>query len=198
MDKPVDKLAQEQAYQIYEGLDELPDCRDDYGNVAGVRFDAEGQKLFDEWYVANENKVASDDLHPAIASHFGKYGSLVASLALIINEIEVGHYETITRDSVAKALQWVEYLESHAMRIYGDVVSPTIHTAELILAKKKQLPDGFTTRDIRRKGWAGVSNSEEICLALDELIECGYLRRAAKGSSKGGRPTLKYRWNPNF
>lgn len=196
IDRSPDKAAYDAAAEVFERLSNIAPVKDDCNSVLGVRFDSDGQELFDQWYIKNENKIRADDMHPAIASHFGKYGSLVATLALITNEIEVGNAQTITKQSVEKALKWAGYLESHALRIYGDAASPEIYAAELILNKKSDLPDGFTKRELSRKQWAGLTNSTLIDEALAELVECNYLSK--KTSTTKGKTKTSFHWNPNI
>ena len=118
------------------------------------------------------------------------------SLALIINEIEIGHGYSVTEQSAKKAVAWCEYLESHMYRIYGSAINPAVQAAEMILARRDKLPDGFTHRDVQRKGWAGLSDVEHVKAAVDELVACGYLRESR--TATGGRPSSSYYWNPEI
>jgi len=155
--------------------------------------------VFNQWRDELEHKVREPSIHPAIESHLIKYRSLMPSLALIINEIEVGHGSSVTDQSAKKAVAWCEYLESHMYRIYGSAINPALQAAEMILARRDKLPDGFTLRDVQRKCWAGLTDREHINKAIDELIDCGYLRESkpAPGSLLGRhRVLLSYYWNP--
>ena len=161
-----------------------------------VRFDDAGQQLFNEWRLELERKIREPGIHPAIESHLTKYRSLMPSIALIINEVEEGHCEQVTRQSAMKAAAWCEYLESHAMRIYGGAVDPAAQSAELILERRDKLPDKFKVKDIQQKGWAGLSETKHVKQALYELEECGYLR--AQTLSTGGRPAVTHEWSPRI
>ena len=120
------------------------------------------------------------------------------SLALIINEVEQGHYQAVTAQSVRKAAAWCKYLESHAMRIYGGAIDPAARGAETILSRREKLPAVFKVRDIQQKGWTGLSTSEHIKDAVKELVECGYIRAMNEKNPTGGRPSTSYEWNPNI
>ena len=167
---------------------------DDEGRIIGVRFDESGQLVFNQWRDELEQKVREPGIHPAIESHLIKYRSLMPSLALIINEIEIGHGCSVAEQSAKKAVAWCDYLESQMYRIYGSAINPEVQAAEMILARQAKLPDGFTHRDVHRKGWAGLSDSELVKSAIDELIASGYLRESR--TTTGGRPSLLYFWNP--
>ncbi len=200
VDRWPDTESKQSAYDIFTKLDEIePQSIDDEGRVLGVRFDKDGQQIFNTWRKELEYKAIAPGIHPAIESHLIKYRSLMPSIALIINEIEQGHCQPVTELSAKKAAAWCQYLESHAMRIYGSAIDPTAQNAEIILKRRKKLQDGFTQRDIHRKGWAGLSEIEKVNAALNELEECGYLHAEKKQSNKsGGRPTYLYYWNPNI
>ena len=60
----------------------------------------------------------SGDLHPSIESHIAKYRGLIPRLALITHLIDVGS-GPVGIGAVLSALMWAEYLEAHALRLYG-------------------------------------------------------------------------------
>ena len=117
------------------------------------------------------------------------------SIALIINEIEVGHYKPITKQSAMKAVKWCKYLESHTHRIYAGAVDPRIHAAQLIVERRHKLPEIFTPRLIQQKKWSGLTDSGLVRAALGELVECNYIKQEALKQATG-RPSLAYIWNP--
>ena len=188
------------AFEVFKRLDDIKSQPvDDEGRVKGVRFDEGGQKVFNKWREDLESKTREQGIHPAIESHLTKYRSLMPSIALIINEVEEGHCKPVTEQSAKKAAAWCQYLESHMMRIYGGAVDPAAQSADLILGRRDKLPDGFTQRDVQRKGWAGLSEVGHVKAALTELVECGYLRSEQnQQSTSGGRPSSPYFWNPKI
>lgn len=196
VDCPPDRLAEEKVFAVFKALDEL--CLDEDSGT--TRFDDSAQELFNDWRFALETKIREPSIHPAIESHLAKYRSLMPSLALIINEIEIGHMCQVVLESAYKALRWCDYLESHALRIYGGAISPAIHNAKTIFERRDKLPTQFTLRDIYRKGWAGLHNQSAAKKAVSELIDhnyCFQLDDAVLGSL--GRPVSeKYFWNPRL
>ena len=119
------------------------------------------------------------------------------SIALLINEVEQGHCQRVTELSARKASAWCQYLESHMHRIYGGAIDQDAQSAELILNRRDKLPDGFTQRNVQRKGWAGLSETDHVKNALEVLIEYGYLREVPSDkTSIGGRPSCTYFWSP--
>lgn len=111
--------------------------------------------------------------------------------------LERGHNHPVGERAARKAAAWCEYLESHANRIYGGAVDPTAINAELLTERRDKLPDGFTPREIKQKGWAGLTKMQQIGDALNELVTCNYLKAIEqKKASKGGRPSWRYYWNP--
>ena len=200
VDRWPDKKSREDAFDIFEQLDSMEIMPlDDEERIIGLRFDPDGQQVFDNWRSELELKIRIPGIHPAIESHLAKYRSLMPSVALIINEVEQGHGLAVTKTSAIKAAAWCQYLESHAMRIYAGAVNPAALSAELILKRRNNLPDGFTQRIVQRKGWTGLTDAELVKAAINELVECGYLKvMKTETNLAGGRPSISYSWNPNI
>ena len=97
-----------------------------------------------------------------------------------------------------KACGWCDYLESHARRIYSAATHNPVKAAKLILAKIEngKLSNGFTAREILRKGWTGLSDATEIKEGLAALTDYDYLLECMTETS--GRPSVTYRINPRF
>ncbi len=133
-------------------------------------------------------------------THLAKYKSLMPSLALIINVVDEGHESIVTKKSAQRAVKWCSYLESHARRIYGPSINISAQSAEEVLNHKTSLPDGFTCRDVQRKGWRGLNRKEQVVGAITKLIECGYLSEIInQPTQEGGRPkSSAYDWNPRI
>ena len=162
--------------------------------LRGVRFDPEGQDIFNTWRTELEAKIREPDIHPALESHLTKYRSLMPSLALIIDMAECESLAKVSGVAAVKAVAWCKYLETHANRIYGAAVNPAVHGAATILKRRDKLPAQVRARDIRDKGWSGLSDTGSIKAAFRELEESGYIRRLKKET--GGRPSEVYEWNP--
>lgn len=129
IDRWPDADAKERAFTLFQRLDELPLLEpDEEGRIAGVHFDDEGQEIFDQWRLELESKIRQPDIHPAIEAHLTKYRSLMPSLALILNECDIGHLKPVTAASARKAAAWCTYLEQHAYRIYGASIDSQLKT----------------------------------------------------------------------
>ena len=99
--------------------------------------------------------------------------------------------------ALLKALEWGDYLESHAMRIYGIGIDSDNDNALLIAERFNKLNDSFTKRDIQRRGWVGLKNNSSIQNALDLLVNHGYLKEQQEAPATG-RPTTIYIINPRL
>ena len=105
-----------------------------YDRIPFLRFTAEAQAEFEPWREKLEARVRSGELPPAIESHISKYRGLVPRLALITHLIDVGSGQ-VGIEALLCALMWAEYLEAHALRLYGAGVEPARAVARSIIAK---------------------------------------------------------------
>lgn len=200
VDRWPDTEAKRQAFAVFEKLDAMqPGTDAETGEPAPVayRFTAEAQSIFDEWRRDLETGLRSGEHHPAMESHLSKYRKLAPALALVCaladGESEVG------RDSLVRALAWVDYLRSHANRAYAAGTRPATDGAKALLAKIKTgaVSDGFKPADVYLKGWAHLGNPEEAHAAINMLCDLGYLRRVEiLPGIRGGRPSITYQINP--
>jgi hypothetical protein len=127
-----------------------------------------------------------------------KYRKLVPALALI-NAIADGDQFDVSQWSLARALAFAGYAESHALRVYGSTTESETAAATAILKRinAKDLEDGFTARDVLRHGWAHLTDRDQIAAGLGLLCDLDYLaaRQLAIGPA-GGRPKTTYAINP--
>ena len=132
--------------------------------------------------------------HPAIVSHLSKYRKLIPSLALINHLCDYGK-GAVTEKSLLRAIEYSEYLESHARRIYSSATRPDIDSAKTILNKLNngKLDNPFKARDIYIKGWTGLDTAQKTQSAIDLLIEYSHL--TVEEVTTGGRPTAFYHLN---
>ena len=194
IDKAPNKLAIDKAYKVFEAINTInPDSQ------IKVRFSTGAQTYFVEWLTELEGKLRNNNYHPAIESHLTKYRSLIPSLALIIHIADHPDKfaESVGEKALLKALEWGDYLESHAMRIYGIGIDSDNDNALLIAERFNKLGDSFTKRDIQRKGWTGLKNNSVIQTALDLLVSNGYLKERQEVPTNG-RPTTTYMINPRL
>lgn len=104
------------------------------------------------------------------------------------------------------AIEWCDYLESHARRIYGLVLDASTMKAATIGDKLRALkPEhdwrtkGFTAREVHRKNWKGLTTIEAVYDALDILIDAHWLEmEEIEATVRGGRPTKRYWINPKI
>lgn len=160
-----------------------------------LRFDDDARGIFEDWRMKLEQRLRSDDLHPAFESHLAKYRKLIPSLALILHlaNREVGAVGTV---AIMQAIRVSEYLESHANRLYASVQTPEVAAAKLLLKKIKSgaLSETFKLRDVYRKGWPGLDN-EGAGDAVAMLLEYGWLLEETINTG-AGRPTKVYVLSP--
>jgi putative DNA primase/helicase len=205
VDRWPDSDARRRVVEIFRALDRL-----DYKALAAhqegldlpfLRFTPEAQVVFDAWRAGLEHRLRTTDEHSAFLQHLAKYRSLVPSLALLfhlIDCVDQGVGGPVSEAATVRAVAWVDYLEPHAQRVYEPVVSPG-RSAAVRLSKKLaggQLSNPFTARQVRLKGWAGLTESQDIAVGLDQLEELHWLRCEEVRHPQGGRPTVQYHINP--
>lgn len=169
---------------------------DDGSGIPWVRFDRDGQDVFDRWDTALQKRLRVGDLPEALESHLAKYASMVPSIALILH-LANGGRGPVSGDAAALAVRWAEYLESHAGRLYAASVAPERQSAGPLLRRLIEWPKGkpIRVRSIREKGWAHLTDSEPISQALELLCDHGWVR-AVEVKPATGRPTTEYELHP--
>jgi hypothetical protein len=199
-DRQADAQARSMAFELVERLDAMPARRfeDEYGQeqVVGLRFTDDAQLRFFNWHDALMRTVKSDDIHPALESHFMKFASLIPSLALITELADEVDANKVSLQSLEKALWWDDYLRSHVMRIYGGMIDPSIFAAHTIIKRRDRLSEVFKTKEVQQKGWTGLSDTESTNAAIHVLVEHNYLIEMVEPTA--GRPSVSYRWNKNL
>ena len=170
-----------------------------------MKFSAEAQGLFESWIKDLEtNKLNNLDESPSLLEHFGKYRSLMPSLALIFHLLEIAdsnRSDNVSLQAAQQAAQWCEYLEKHARRIYGMAEDITARAAGSLSKKIKNgnLKDNFTAREVHRKGWELLTEIETVNAALTDLVEANWLREIPiLPTVKGGRKSMNYQINPEI
>lgn len=195
--------AAESAFRTLEEItvDDLAKCAPcDRDGVPTFRFAPDAQERFRAWHTELERRLRSGELSPAMTSHLAKYRKLVPALSLTIHLAE-WQTSAVTLGALEKAIGWAGYLETHAARAYSCKGIAEADAARSLLQKLNAgnagLPDEFTARQVRNKGWSGMSTPDEAEAACELLADCAWLlRRDAGRTAKGGRPTTLYRANP--
>lgn len=160
----------------------------------GYHFDADAQKMFIQWLEENENKARSGEESNLMESYRIKLTKTVVSLALIFALIDDdAEGELVKASSLAMALEWADYLLTHAKKLYAIGETTPYQGARLIIARRSQLPEKFTPRDVQRKGWAGLDEIEDVKEALECLVEYGHIT-AIESDKTTGRPSTHYAW----
>jgi hypothetical protein len=202
VDRWPDLEAKNRAYEVFKGLANLDAeafgasfATDEGEEVPHVRFDAEAQEIFDGWRAEFEPRFRAGDLPAAIESHFMKYRSLFASLALIFEAVDFTGGKSsggaVGKSNALRAAAWCEYLQSHAMRVYSPTLDVATVAAKALLDRIHvgDIEHGTTVREVRRRQLSGLGTPEEITAALQLLEELGWVRRAKIKPRGGGRPS---------
>lgn len=201
VDRQPCRIARDQAFSTFERLAQITpeavgaEVDSIHPERAFLRFDPEAQDLFREWWGNLERRLRSDELHPAMESHLSKYRKLIPTLALI-HHLGSGNYGPVSHASLLAGCAWGEYLESHALRVYGAAIDDSATGAKTILQRirKGDLQSPFKVRDVHQKGWAGLSDVEAVKRACERLEAHNYIR--LKDVETGGRPSLMATVNP--
>lgn len=210
IDTAPNKADKQRAYNILQTLAELDFLQ--YGAVQGehddrpyFRFTDDAQAVFNAWLTELQTVKIKQEENPLMVEHFGKFRSLMPSLALIFHLIDLADGKArggVSAQAARLSVIWCGYLESHARRVYAMAESPE-HEAAVRLADKikaKALPSPFTTREIERKGWHGLKDKQEVEAACNILIDENWLKMIRKpATGNRGRPSLPdYHINPIF
>jgi hypothetical protein len=150
------------------------------------------------WRSDLERRLRAGKMAPALEAHLAKYRKLVPALALINHLVDNGQDE-ISQQAMRKALAFSKYLETHARRLYGATNETERAAAQAILTKirERELPDGFTAREVYQHDWSGLTDREQVQAGLNLLVKLHLLAASnAATSERGGRPTTTYTVNP--
>ncbi|MDX8384711.1 MAG: DUF3987 domain-containing protein, partial [Ghiorsea sp.] len=107
--------------------------------------EGDAQNLFVDWY-SDLMKGNQNEATPSLESHFSKYPSLLPSLALLSHLVDYAVAEgceekgeviprEIEADQVAKSIAFVQYLKSHARRIYAMGRFEGVDAANKVISK---------------------------------------------------------------
>lgn len=201
VDRKPDDEAQKRAEAVFNRLNDLTPTGEEKPRV--WRFSPQAQAMFQEWLVPFMTELRSGELHPALVSHLSKYTKLIPALALIFTLVDAPDSGRVIHErELARALDWGDYLRSHAQRLYSAAVRPDTHGAKQLLDKIKDGKlcgaDGviwqtFTPRLIAAKHWTGLGTPDAVRKASDLLVEYGWLiREAVPTGAAGGRPSDRY------
>ncbi len=215
VDKYPDKEAKQSVYEILNVLANMDftqhgAVQGEYDNRPYYRFSDPAQIVFNDWLEELQTVKIKQEDNPLMVEHFGKFRSLMPSLALIFHLIDIAdgkviidfiQHGTVSEQATKLAVQWCDYLESHARRIYAMGENPEHAIAVLLADKIKagKLPNPFTVKTVYDKGWHGLKDKSEVSVACDLLIDESWLTLARKPVEGRGRPPApEYHINPYF
>jgi putative DNA primase/helicase len=199
VDRWPDSAARNRAFDVFQRLDRLTPSmvgatpQDD--GLPYLRFDSAAQALADAWRVDLMTRLRAGEEHPAVEGHLNKYPKLMPALALIIHLADGGQ-GAITLASAQRAAALCDVLEAHARRVYASVTAEKLRAARALLAKLRsgKLTSPFTSRDVYRAAWAGLSDREVVEEALNTLTDHDWVREVV--IETGGRSRREYCLHP--
>ena len=171
---------------------------DDFVKLPHFHFDEAAQEVFIEWSTdLHINRIATEE-NPLMRQHLAKFEKLFCSVALVLHLAE-GRVGPVKADTALRAAAWCGYLEGHARRIYALAEVAKVSTAKKLSRRllEGKLQDGFTARDVVRKGWTGLASSLQAEAALSVLEEHGWTV-SSDTQENIGRPTTRHYINPQI
>ena len=184
VDRWPDNEQKNKAFEIFKALSgEIPGAILAEGeSIPALRFSPGGQAVFDDWRAELERRLRGGEVQGSVLeSHLGKFRSLMPSLALIIHLVNVvGGIEQpspVSEEAALMAVGWCEYLESHAVRIYGGGQSPAMDSARELMRRirKGELQDGAKPKEIYRRHWSKLDSAETVKAGLKVLEDYDWL-----------------------
>lgn len=193
---------------ISSDFSEIAYRADENNRFAYTRFDADAQAIFVQWLCDWQKNVLPNE-SGLMLEHLTKYQSLMPSLALIFHvvncmglpPVQNDEKRLVSLDAAQMAIEWCNYLRSHAQRIYGLLDTQQTESALSLLRQLKvgRLEDGFKARDVLRKGWTNLTSLDSVDSALAELIAHRCLEEVQPKPSTTGRPEAPhYLINPHI
>jgi hypothetical protein len=171
----------------------------DPGAIPALRFSAEAQEVWDDWYEQLMLRLRAQEMSAPLASHLGKFPKLMSSLALLSHLADDGGAGGVCVEAAVRAIAWCEYLESHARRLYAHTENPALERARSLLEhiRSGEVTDGTSAYAILRHHWSRLTEPEEVTDAIKMLEVYGWARleRVSKGQ---GRPSDVIRVHPNL
>lgn len=177
IDAIVDEISSITVNEIFLNLAKLG-----YQEPKIYRFTNSAQKIWNNWqeefqadlknYTAEEQAIRIK--YPALAAKLACVFHLM-DVAIDRNAFDDGDFNTeINFPYLDRALLWIDYLWSHAQKIYGfnDI---DLSTASLIQNLPK-LGTTFTKQQLNQKCWKNLTNSSDRDRALKNLEEHGYIK----------------------
>ena len=210
IDRWPDSASRDRAFAIFERLSVLEGAalgaETENGSLPFVRFGPDAQGLFLEWRRDLERRLGSEEIRnaPAFCAHLSKYRSLFGKLALISHLVAVADGAPagpVSLEAAWLAIQWTEFLEAHARKVYGEELAGSLSPALALAAKIKagRVTDGVAVRSIAERDWTGLRSSGAVFAGAEILEGLGWVRVEDLGTTdKGGRPSTVLRLHPGL
>lgn len=169
----------------------------DFVKLPHFSFDDEAQEIFVAWATDLNRTRIPGERSSMMRQHLAKFEKLYCAIALILHLSE-GQIGQVSKANALRAAAWCSYLAEHARRIYAMVETAKVSTAAMLARRisEGKAANGFTARDIARKGWRGIKTTTEAEAALDILEEHGWIVGMELPDPQGGRPTRRFYINP--
>jgi putative DNA primase/helicase len=204
IDSKPNQSALDRVRDLFERLAgfDVRDIADDQcepSEIPWIRFEPSAQEVFNDWLESKTQRCRSESMPEAIESHLAKFDKLVPAIALLIELCDGCKDRAVSKRSVQRAVRWAQYLESHAMRLYAVAACPERVVASPLLSRligwDKDRP--IRVREIKHKGWRGLSDPKVIESTLEALEADGWLQSIEDGKTpRGGRSTMTYFLHP--
>ncbi len=202
VDRKPDWEAREKVFKIAKMLsaDIAIASLEEGAQIPALRFSPEGQEIFDYWRFKLETRIRGElRLPPAMESHLTKYRKLMPALALIFHLVAVvdGSAEgLVSGEAALMAIEWCDYLETHAVRIYGTGTMPGLEQARELVKhiKRGAILDGCKPKDIYRHHWTKLTTPDDVKVGLEFLEQYDWL--CVEKIPTGGKPSEVVRLNP--
>ena len=182
---------------VFEGSSPL----ESEGKIPFLKFNPEAQEAFDAWREILETEKLRAGEPDMIESALSKYRSLIPSLALLFHLADIGK-GPVGMDSLLRAFDWGDYLESHMRRVYAGTSNPSLSGAHSLLQKIREggVADKMTVREVYLKGWSGLDR-EALPGILEILEDHGWVKLeivTPKTEDGRGRKSEVIRINPKI
>jgi Protein of unknown function (DUF3987) len=212
-----DTQAKQRAFEVFKWLDEtnLAELgqRDSAEELPYIRFSPHAQELADEWHDELETRLRGPEFQdmPTFEAHIGKYRSLMPSLALIFHLLDQTvssvsatnidfspEKKLVSREAVALAADWCDFLELHAKAIYQAEVTPGVDAANRLAKKiaEGRIHHGDLVRDIYRHQWSGLTTSAGVSSGLEVLESIGWVKIVIQ--QNGANPSTVLHLHPKL
>ena len=210
VDRWPDSTSRDRAFAIFEKLATIDGAavgaETENGSLLFLRFSPDAQGLFLDWRHDLEKRLNSEEIRnaPAFAAHLAKYRSLFGKVALISHLVAVADGAPagpVSLEAAWLAIQWTEFLEAHARKVYAEELAGGLAPALALAAKLRagKVTDGVAVRSIAERDWTGLRSSGSVFAGAEILEGLGWLRVEDTGTGdKGGRPSTVLRLHPDF